>query len=165
MVAVYRKLHLFDVETPEFRFQESKAVNGGNYLVSPLTDTPLEGGLGLLIVSIEFFNFVLIQMSFSNGQNSEKHYDSIENIFSVLNSSKQCYDLRFPEASTILRKNGATYLTYPSAFAYSTGLAHWETLLRTRAIENQCFVIAPAQIGYHNEKRRSYGRAIVRNPS
>lgn len=52
LVAVYRKLHLFDVETPEFRFQESRVVNGGNYLVSPLTDTPLEGGLGLLIVRI-----------------------------------------------------------------------------------------------------------------
>lgn len=51
LVAVYRKLHLFDVETPEFRFQESRVVKGGNYLVCPLTDTPLEGGLGLLIVS------------------------------------------------------------------------------------------------------------------
>lgn len=69
--------------------------------------------------------------------------------------------MRFPEASTILRKNGATCLTYPSAFAYTTGSAHWESLLRARAIENQCFVIAPAQIGYHNEKRRSYGHAMV----
>lgn len=51
LVAVYRKLHLFDVETPEIRFQESRVVNGGNYLVSPLTQTPLDGGLGLLIVS------------------------------------------------------------------------------------------------------------------
>lgn len=65
--------------------------------------------------------------------------------------------------STILRKNGATYLTYPSAFAYSTGLAHWESLLRARAIENQCYVIAPAQVGFHNEKRQSYGHAMVRN--
>lgn len=51
LVAVYRKLHLFDVITPEFRFQESKVISKGNYLVSPLNDTPLEGGLGLLIVS------------------------------------------------------------------------------------------------------------------
>lgn len=50
--AVYRKLHLFDVETPEFRFQESRVVNAGNYIVSPLEDTPLEGGLGLLIVRV-----------------------------------------------------------------------------------------------------------------
>lgn len=69
--------------------------------------------------------------------------------------------MRFPELSTILRKNGATYLTYPAAFAYSTGLAHWESLLRARAIETQAYVIAPAQIGYHNEKRRSYGHAMV----
>lgn len=57
LVAVYRKLHLFDVETPEFRFQESRAVNGGDYIVTPLKDTPLEGGLGLQIVS-QFSNSV-----------------------------------------------------------------------------------------------------------
>lgn len=51
LVAVYRKLHLYDVETPEFKFQESKVISGGTDLVSPLTDTPLEGGLGLLIVT------------------------------------------------------------------------------------------------------------------
>lgn len=51
LVAVYRKLHLFDVETPEFRFQESRVINSGDYIVSPLTNTPLQGGLGLLIVS------------------------------------------------------------------------------------------------------------------
>lgn len=56
LVAVYRKLHLFDVETPEFRFQESRVMNGGNYLVTPLQDTPLEGGLGLLIVSYGHFS-------------------------------------------------------------------------------------------------------------
>lgn len=66
--------------------------------------------------------------------------------------------------STILRKKGATILTYPSAFAYSTGLAHWDTLLRARAIETQSYVIAAAQIGYHNEKRRSYGHAMVIDP-
>lgn len=56
LVAVYRKLHLFDVETPEFRFQESRVVNSGDYLVHPLTDTPLDGGLGLLIAShLEIF--------------------------------------------------------------------------------------------------------------
>lgn len=65
--------------------------------------------------------------------------------------------------STILRKSGASILTYPSAFAQSTGAAHWETLLRARAIENQCYVIAAAQAGFHNEKRQSYGRAMVVN--
>lgn len=67
--------------------------------------------------------------------------------------------------STILRKNGASFLTYPSAFAYSTGIAHWESLLRARAIENQCYVIAAAQAGYHNAKRQpSYGRAMIIDP-
>lgn len=75
--------------------------------------------------------------------------------------SFQCYDLRFPELSTLLRKQGSDILTYPSAFAYTTGEAHWETLLKARAIENQCYVVASAQIGYHNEKRRSYGHAMV----
>lgn len=75
--------------------------------------------------------------------------------------SLQCYDMRFPEVAVLLRKMGANILTYPSAFAYTTGLAHWETLLRSRAIENQCYVIAAAQIGWHNKKRRSYGHAMV----
>lgn len=51
LVAVYRKLHMFDVQTPEFRFRESDTINGGTSIVSPLLDTPLGGGLGLLIVS------------------------------------------------------------------------------------------------------------------
>lgn len=72
--------------------------------------------------------------------------------------------MRFPEVSTILRYHGAKILTYPSAFTYSTGLAHWETLLRARAIENQCYVIASAQIGFHNKKRQSYGHAMVVDP-
>lgn len=52
LAAIYRKLHLFDVDTPEFKFQESKVINSGNCIVSPLNDTPLQGGLGLLIVRI-----------------------------------------------------------------------------------------------------------------
>lgn len=66
--------------------------------------------------------------------------------------------------STMLRNLGAEILTYPSAFAVSTGRAHWEVLLRARAIENQCFVVAAAQIGFHNKKRESYGHAMVVNP-
>jgi predicted amidohydrolase len=72
-----------------------------------------------------------------------------------------CYDVRFSEVALLLRKAGATILTYPSAFAVSTGRAHWEVLLRARAIETQCFVIAAAQIGFHNKKRESYGHAMV----
>ncbi|XP_049298831.1 nitrilase and fragile histidine triad fusion protein NitFhit [Anopheles funestus] len=122
LVASYRKLHMFNVVTPEFKFRESETVKSGPALIPPV-ETPI-GRIGLQI----------------------------------------CYDMRFAEASTILRKQGAEILTYPSAFAMSTGRAHWEVLLRARAIENQCFVVAAAQIGFHNKKRESYGHALVVNP-
>ncbi|CAG9794514.1 unnamed protein product [Diatraea saccharalis] len=75
-----------------------------------------------------------------------------------------CYDMRFPELSTALSIMGAQMLTYPSAFTYTTGEAHWHILLRSRAIENQCYVVAAAQTGHHNAKRRSYGHALCVNP-
>ena len=75
-----------------------------------------------------------------------------------------CYDLRFPQFSTHHRLNMAQVLTYPSAFTVPTGRAHWEVLLRARAIENQAWVIAAAQSGQHNEKRSSYGHSLVVDP-
>ncbi|CAF3360792.1 unnamed protein product [Rotaria socialis] len=78
-----------------------------------------------------------------------------------------CYDLRFPEFARLLTvspEDGAQILTYPSAFTKHTGEAHWEILLRSRAIENQCFVVAAAQVGFHNTKRESYGHSLVVDP-
>ncbi|KAM7190210.1 Carbon-nitrogen hydrolase [Naviculisporaceae sp. PSN 640] len=75
-----------------------------------------------------------------------------------------CFDLRFPEISLSLRRQGAEILTYPSAFTVPTGKAHWETLLRARAIETQSYVIAAAQVGQHNEKRISYGHSMIVDP-
>ncbi|KAK3908981.1 Nitrilase and fragile histidine triad fusion protein NitFhit, partial [Frankliniella fusca] len=75
-----------------------------------------------------------------------------------------CYDLRFPEASLSLRMQGADILTYPSAFTFATGASHWEPLLRARAIETQCYVVAAAQSGMHNEKRMSWGHAMIVDP-
>ncbi|GAM87755.1 hypothetical protein ANO11243_057820 [Dothideomycetidae sp. 11243] len=75
-----------------------------------------------------------------------------------------CFDLRFPEPSLQLSRKGATTLLYPSAFTPRTGAAHWSTLLRARAIENQCFVVAAAQVGKHNAKRESYGHSVVVDP-
>ncbi|PLN85362.1 nitrilase-like protein [Aspergillus taichungensis] len=75
-----------------------------------------------------------------------------------------CFDLRFPEISLALRRNEAQIITYPSAFTIPTGRAHWETLLRARAIETQSYVIAAAQAGPHNEKRSSYGHSMIVNP-
>ncbi|KAF2793323.1 carbon-nitrogen hydrolase [Melanomma pulvis-pyrius CBS 109.77] len=77
-----------------------------------------------------------------------------------------CFDLRFPEPSLALRHRGAQLLTYPSAFTVPTGKAHWEILLRARAIETQSYVIAAAQCGFHNEEktRRSYGHSVIVDP-
>lgn len=75
-----------------------------------------------------------------------------------------CYDLRFAELALWNRNKGAQILSYPSAFTLNTGLAHWEPLLRARAIESQCYVVAAAQTGKHNEKRSSYGHSMVIDP-
>lgn len=75
-----------------------------------------------------------------------------------------CYDLRFPELYTALRRAGANVLLVPSAFMPSTGEAHWHVLLRARAIETQCYVAAAAQAGRHNEKRASFGHALIVDP-
>ena len=79
-----------------------------------------------------------------------------------------CYDMRFPELYQKLRfAHGASVLLMPSAFAMKTGEAHWETLLRCRAIETQCYVVAAAQAGLHNtegNQRRSWGHALAIDP-
>lgn len=73
-----------------------------------------------------------------------------------------CYDLRFPE---LYRAMGAcTLIVVPAAFTYTTGRAHWETLLRARAIENQCYVLASAQGGTHLNKRRTWGHSMLIDP-
>jgi len=76
-----------------------------------------------------------------------------------------CFDLRFPEPALRLRRLGADVLLYPSAFTVPTGKLHWEILLRARAIESQCWVIASAQCGKHNGKRVSYGDTIAIMPN
>lgn len=76
-----------------------------------------------------------------------------------------CYDVRFPELYRRLAKDlGAEVLLVPAAFTAHTGAAHWEILLRARAIEDQCYVVAAAQWGRHNEKRESFGHTMVIDP-
>jgi deaminated glutathione amidase len=75
-----------------------------------------------------------------------------------------CYDLRFPQLYRALAKAGAQILSVPSAFTYTTGKAHWHALNRARAIENGCFVIAPAQCGTHPGNRRTYGHSLIVDP-
>jgi deaminated glutathione amidase len=75
-----------------------------------------------------------------------------------------CYDVRFPELYRSLSASGAQLLSIPSAFTSPTGRAHWETLLRARAIENLCYVIAPAQSGFHPSGRETYGDSMIVDP-
>lgn len=122
VAAVYRKIHLFDVDIPgKARFEESRLVAPGGEVV--VADTPF-GRLGLSI----------------------------------------CYDLRFPELYRRLALRGAQVLLVPSAFTPYTGRFHWLPLLRARAIENLCWVVAPAQTGRHNPVRRTYGRTAIVDP-
>lgn len=72
-----------------------------------------------------------------------------------------CYDMRFPELYRELVSQGAEWLTMPAAFTVPTGRAHWETLLRARAIENLCYVVAPAQTGTHTSGRETYGDSLI----
>ena len=122
--AVYRKIHLFDVDLRARGgplLQESASIAPGKDVV--LAKTP----------------FGMVGMSV-------------------------CYDVRFPELYRRHAEAGARFLAVPSAFAKETGRDHWEVLLRARAIENQCFVIAPAQWGQHTPARASHGRSMVIDP-
>ncbi len=75
-----------------------------------------------------------------------------------------CYDLRFPELYRALAVPPCDLLCVPSAFTYTTGQAHWELLLRARAVENQCYVLAPAQGGKHENGRRTWGHSLIVDP-
>jgi predicted amidohydrolase len=124
VAAVYRKIHLFDVDLRAQggqAYRESERVVPGEELAS--FDTPF-GVVGLSI----------------------------------------CYDVRFPELYRGLAARGARFLCVPAAFARETGRDHWEVLLRARAIENQCFVLAPAQCGEHPGGRTTYGRSLIVDP-
>jgi|UniRef100_A0A7C5AKE0 predicted amidohydrolase len=124
ILAVYRKIHLFDVNLPGGPvFKESDFVRPGTEVVAvALPGTPFTAGLAI------------------------------------------CYDLRFPELFRALVSRGANLLFVPAAFTFATGRDHWEVLLRARAIENQAYVVAPAQWGTHSPGRRSYGRSLIVDP-
>ena len=121
-LAVYRKMHLFDVDVGDGQtYRESAAVAPGE---GPVIAETAIGKLGLTV----------------------------------------CYDLRFPELYRACSAKGATVLAVPAAFTLMTGKDHWEVLLRARAIENLCHVIAPAQWGLHPKERRTYGHAMIIDP-
>lgn len=122
-VAVYDKLHMFDVDVADGhqRYRESETFTPGQQVV--VAETPF-GQLGLSI----------------------------------------CYDVRFPHLYAELRRQGAQILLVPAAFTAVTGQAHWEVLLRARAIETQCWVIAVGQTGRHPCGRETWGHSMVISP-
>jgi predicted amidohydrolase len=120
--AVYRKIHMFDVEVGGVEYRESEHSEPAEEIV--LSETADGTRLGLTI----------------------------------------CYDLRFPELYRILALRGARVVTIPSNFTRVTGQAHWEVLLRARAIEDQVFVIAPAQAHGEGKDRDSYGNSMIVDP-
>ena len=120
--AVYRKIHMFDVEVDGTVYRESDGDEPGNEIVV----SELASGVGV--------------------------------------GMSVCYDLRFPELYRILALRGAEIVVVPSAFTLATTRDHWETLLRARAIENQCFVIAANQIGANPTGNRSGGRSLIVDP-
>jgi predicted amidohydrolase len=120
--AVYRKIHMFDVEVGGVDYRESEHSEPADEIV--LSETAAGVGLGLTI----------------------------------------CYDLRFPEQYRILALRGARIVTVPANFTRVTGEAHWEVLLRARAIENQVFVIAPGQGRGPGAEGDSYGNSMIVDP-
>ena len=120
--AVYRKIHMFDVEVGGRTYRESEHEAPGDEIV--LSELADGNGVGLTI----------------------------------------CYDLRFPELARILAVRGAKLLTVPAAFTETTTRDHWEVLLRARAIENQCFVIAANQVGEPAPGMRTGGRSMIVDP-
>ena len=75
-----------------------------------------------------------------------------------------CYDLRFPNLYRKLSKKGCLFISVPSAFTETTGKKHWHTLLKARAIENFCYIFAPAQGGKHYNGRRTFGHSLIVSP-
>jgi deaminated glutathione amidase len=121
VVAVYRKIHLFDVEVGGVVYRESEAEEPGD---EPVVAEAEDWKIGLTV----------------------------------------CYDIRFPELYRILALEGAELVTVPAHFTTPTGKDHWHVLMRARAIENQLYVVAAAQIGETLPGKPAYGRSLIADP-
>lgn len=122
LCAVYRKLHMFDVEVDGVVYAESANEQPGEEIVVSELSDGLRLGMSI------------------------------------------CYDVRFPELYRLLVTRGSEVITVPAAFTLATTRDHWEVLVRARAIENQCFVVAANQIGAHPPGNRSGGRSLIVDP-
>ncbi|MBU8542291.1 MULTISPECIES: carbon-nitrogen hydrolase family protein [Roseomonadaceae] len=124
-LARYRKIHLFDIVTPDGAGYRESATYGGGQAVVTYQAGPIRVGCAI------------------------------------------CYDIRFPELFLALRRAGAELILLPAAFTVPTGRDHWETLIRARAIETQCWFAAPATWGEHQERggpRQTYGHSLIVDP-
>lgn len=125
---------------------------------------------GALLARYDKMHLFDVKVADKQAEYSEsRSFEAGDNVVTVVSSTGKlglsiCYDLRFPELYRKLREEGAEVVTVPSAFTRTTGAAHWEVLLRARAIENQCFVIAANQGGVHNETRETFGHSMIINP-
>jgi deaminated glutathione amidase len=120
--ALYRKIHMFDVEVDGVVYAESAHEQAGTEVV--VSELASGAALGMSV----------------------------------------CYDVRFPELYGMLAARGAEVISIPSAFTLATTRDHWDVLVRSRAIENQCFVLAPNQVGSHPGGYRSGGRSLIVDP-
>ncbi len=126
LVAVYRKIHLFEARAPQITYSEGAAITSGQEIVTAELD--LDG-------------------------------------HSVTAGLSICFDVRFPELYRILAaERGATLLFIPAAFPEATGRDHWELLTRARAVENQAYVLAPAQWGQQTDGSWLHGRSVIVDP-
>ena len=122
-------------------------------------------------IAAQYRKIHLFDVQLANG---EKHYESerivpgdqivTAEIDGIAFGLTICYDLRFPELYRMLALQGAEILMVPAAFTLHTGRDHWEVLLRARAIENLCFVVAPAHVGSYPPNRQCFGRSMIVNP-
>ncbi len=156
IIAHYDKIHLFDVDlSSDERYRESDLVEAGKPEVSfcdvPSGDNPSG-----------------IKESEWSGNVTDSENDKPE----IAGNKKEtfriglsiCYDIRFPELYRALASEGCDVLCVPAAFTQVTGEAHWQTLLRARAIENSAYVLAPAQAGMHGVSRKTHGHSMIIDP-
>ena len=138
LLAVYRKIHLFDVTAGTTVYRESDDVTPGAELVTVQID-PGEAAPGDPVEAPAPAAPITLGLTI-------------------------CYDLRFPELYRSLALRGAQVLCVPAAFTAYTGAAHWKVLLRARAVENGCFVIAPGQVAEHLPGRECFGHSMIVDP-
>lgn len=123
-----------------------------------------EGELIFQYDKVHLFDIEVEQINYRESKATEagKKYPDVFSFMGFLFSGAICYDLRFPE---IFRKNQPDVLLLPAAFTKKTGEVHWEVLLRARAIENQCYVVAAAQWGTHFGLRQTFGHSVIVDPN